>query len=67
MLDEVFESFRKTSEASLHMQQEMFKQSVQQWPSFQMFEVVRSQSEAQLRDFRKGLEKWFELVPKAKS
>lgn len=33
MFDQLFESFRKASESSLHAQQEMFKQWMQQWPS----------------------------------
>lgn len=33
MFDQLFDSFRKASEASLQAQQEMFRQWVQQWPS----------------------------------
>jgi hypothetical protein len=33
MLDQMFDTFRKASESSLQMQQEMFKQWAQQWPS----------------------------------
>ena len=33
MLDQVFDSFRKASESSLQMQQDMFKQWAQQWPT----------------------------------
>ena len=33
MLDQLFESFRKTSECSMHMQEEMYKQWAQQWPT----------------------------------
>jgi hypothetical protein len=36
MIDQMFETFRKTSESSLQMQQEMFKQWAQQWPSIPM-------------------------------
>jgi hypothetical protein len=32
MLDQMFETFRKTAESSLHMQQEIFRETVQQWP-----------------------------------
>ena len=31
MLDQLFETFRKASESSLHMQQDMFKHWTQQW------------------------------------
>lgn len=31
MLDQLFETFRKTSESTLHMQQDMFKYWTQQW------------------------------------
>jgi hypothetical protein len=33
MLDQVFDNFRKASETTLQMQQEMFKQWVSQWPT----------------------------------
>jgi hypothetical protein len=33
MLDQMFDTFRKASESSLQMQQEMFKQWAQQWPT----------------------------------
>ena len=135
MLDQVFESFRKASESSLHMQQDMFKQWAQQWPTMPLnaagvsaewtrtfqkrwiefvtdllnkhresldssyksgiqvidqafhlsdaktpddyrrlveelwrktFEISKNQSETQLREFQKGVEKWFELLPEAK-
>jgi hypothetical protein len=33
VFDQMFDSFRKASESSLHMQQEMFKQWAPQWPS----------------------------------
>jgi hypothetical protein len=33
MLDQLFETFRKTSESTLHMQQDMFKYWTQQWTS----------------------------------
>jgi RNA polymerase sigma factor (sigma-70 family) len=33
MLDQVFDNFRKASESTLQMQQEMFKQWVTQWPA----------------------------------
>jgi hypothetical protein len=33
MLDQMFDTFRKASESSLQMQQEMFRQWAQQWPS----------------------------------
>jgi hypothetical protein len=33
MLDQMFDNFRKASESSLQMQQELFKQWTQQWPS----------------------------------
>lgn len=32
MLDQMLEAFRKTAESSLEMQQEIFRQTVQQWP-----------------------------------
>jgi hypothetical protein len=133
MNDQMFDSFRKAAESSLHMQQEMFKQWTQQWPSmplnaagvsaewFQTFQkrwiefttdsltkhresldsmyksgiqlieqscrlseaknpeeyrrvveevcrkvfaVCKDQSEAQLREFQKGTEKWFEMASK---
>jgi hypothetical protein len=133
MLDQMFETFRKASESSLQMQQEMYKQWAQQWPSMplnaagvsaewvrtfqkrwielvtdtlnknresldsmyktgiqvieqtcrlseakspdeyrrmvedlwrKLFTVCKDQSENQLRDFQKGAEKWFEMLPK---
>jgi len=133
-LDQMFESFRRASVSSLQMQQEMFKQWTQQWPTtpwsaaglstewlqnaqkrwmeftveslnrhresldsmfksliqlveqasrfteaktpeeyrrttdelrHKMFETFKDQSEAQLREFQKGAEKWFEVLPKA--
>ena len=33
MNEQMFDSFRKAAESSLHMQQEMFRQWGQQWPS----------------------------------
>jgi hypothetical protein len=33
MLDQMFDCFRKASESSLQLQQEMFKQWAQQWPA----------------------------------
>jgi hypothetical protein len=33
MLDQMFDCFRKASESSLQLQQEMFKQWAQQWPT----------------------------------
>jgi hypothetical protein len=33
MLDQMFDNFRKASESSLQMQQEMFKQWAHQWPA----------------------------------
>jgi hypothetical protein len=134
MFDQVFESFRRASISSLQMQQDLFKQWSQQWPSaplnamgvsadwvqrFQkrwfeftidslnrqrelldsmfraliqvleqssrlvesknpedyrrtteelrhkMFETFKEQSEAQLREFQKSAEKWFDVLPKA--
>ena len=35
-LDQIFESFRRASVSSLQMQQEMFKQWTQEWPSAPM-------------------------------
>jgi len=35
-LDQMFETFRKASVSSLQMQQELFKQWTQQWPSMPM-------------------------------
>jgi hypothetical protein len=133
MLDQMFETFRKASESSLQMQQEMFKQWTQQWPTMplnaagvsaewvrtfqkrwiefvtdsltkhresidsmyktgiqvierschlteartpdeyrrmvedlwrKLFTIYKDQSESQLRDFQKGVEKWFEVLPK---
>ncbi len=133
MLDQMFETFRKASESSLQMQQEMYKQWAQQWPTMplnaagvsaewvrtfqkrwielvtdtlnknresldsmyktgiqvieqtcrlseaktpdeyrhmvedlwrKLFTVCKDQSENQLRDFQKGAEKWFEMLPK---
>ncbi len=135
MFDQMFDSFRKASESSLQMQQEMFKQWAPQWPSMplnaagasaewtrtlqkrwiefmtdalnnqresidamyksgiqvieqgfrlseakspddyrrmveelwrKMFEISKNQSETQLREFQKGVEKWLEMLPKAK-
>jgi hypothetical protein len=135
MLDQMFESFRKTSESSMHMQQEMYKQWAQQWPTLplnaagvsaewvqtfqkrwiefmtdslnkhresldsiykssiqvierafhlseakspddyrrmveelwrKVFEISKDQSETQLREFQKGVEKWLEMLPKTK-
>jgi hypothetical protein len=132
MLDQMFETFRKASESSLQMQQEMFKQWAQQWPSMplnaagvstewvltfqkhwvefvtdslnkhresvdsmykagiqvieetchlseaktpdeyrrmvedlwrKLITIYKDQSESQLRDFQKGVEKWFEVLP----
>jgi len=130
MLDQMFETFRKTSTSFLQMQQELFKQWGQQWPAVpmevagasadwaqklqkrwveftteslnmhremldsmykagiqimeqthrlsestnpddyrrevaelrrKMFETLKGQSEAQLREFEKEVERWFEL------
>jgi hypothetical protein len=36
MIDQMFDTFRKTSESSLQMQQEMFTQWAQQWPTVPM-------------------------------
>jgi hypothetical protein len=135
VFDQMFDSFRKASESSLQMQQEMFKQWAPQWPSMplnaagasaewarkfqkrwiefmtdslnkqresldsmyksgiqvieqafhlteaktpddyrhmveelwrKMFEISKDQSETQLREFQKGVEKWLEMLPKAK-
>jgi hypothetical protein len=33
MIDQMFDCFRKASESSLHLQQEMIKQWAQQWPT----------------------------------
>jgi hypothetical protein len=132
----MFDNFRKASESSLQMQQEMFKQWAQQWPAMplnaagvsadwgrtfqkrwiefathsmnkqresldamyksgiqlieqtfrlseaktpedyrrmveelwrKMFAVYKDLSEGQLRDFQKGVEEWFETVPKVKA
>jgi hypothetical protein len=30
-----------------------------------MFETFKDQSEAQLREFQKGAERWFDVLPKA--
>jgi hypothetical protein len=139
MIDQVFDSFRKASETTLQMQQELFKQWTSQWTthtptlpsapaawtegahSFQkkwletvtelmnkhresldsqykagiraieeafrvteaktpddyrrltedlwkkMFDNVKSSAETQIRDFQAGVQKWFELVAKAKA
>ena len=133
-LDQMFESFRRASVSSMQMQQEMFKQWTQQFPStplnaagvsaewvqklqkrwmeytieslnrhresldgmyksliqvieqssrlsdaktpedyrrstedlrHKMFETFKDQSEAQLRDFQKSAEKWFDVIPTA--
>jgi hypothetical protein len=133
-MDQYFETFRKASVSSLQMQQEMFRQWMQQWPStpwsafggstewlqrlqkrwmevtaeslnrhresldsmyksvialieqslrlsesktpedyrstveelrHKMLETFKEQSEAQLREFQKDTEKWFDLLPKA--
>jgi hypothetical protein len=130
MLDQMFETFRKTSASFLQMQQELFKQWMQQWPAVpvevagastdwgqkvhkrwveftteslnmhremldsmykagiqimeqgirlsestnpedyrrevvelrrKMFETLKGQSEGQLREFEKEVEKWSEL------
>jgi len=136
MIDQVFDNFRKASESTMQMQQELFKQMVSQWPatpqnaagtawveqvqSFQKrwiesmtemmnkhresldsqykagiraiedafrvteaktpddyrrmaedlwrknFETLKGNAETQVRDFQKGVEKWFEMLPKAK-
>lgn len=135
VFDQMFESFRRASESSLQMQQEMFKQWAPQWPSMplnaatasadwtrtfqkrwiefmtdslnkqresldsvyksgiqvieqtfrlseakspddyrrmvedlwrKMVEISKDQSETQLREFQKGVEKWLEMLPKAK-
>jgi hypothetical protein len=132
-LDQMFETFRRASVSSLQMQQEMFKQWTQQWPSspwtaagvspdwvqnlqkrwiefttesmnrqresldamyksviqvleqslrlsesktpeeyrratedlrHKLFEAFKDQSEAQLREFQKGAEKWLDVFPK---
>jgi hypothetical protein len=133
-MEQMFESFRRASLSSLQIQQEMFKQWTQQWPSTpwnaaglstdwvqtahkrwmeftteslnrhresldamyrsliqlleqatrlsdaktaedyrkttdelrqKMFETFKDQSEAQLREFQKGAERWFDVLPKA--
>ena len=130
MLDQMFDTFRKTSASFLQMQQELSKQWMQQWPAVplevagasadwgqrlqkrwleftteslnthremldsmykagiqimeqtfrlseftnpedyrrevaelrrKMFETLKGQSEAQLREFEKEIEKWFDL------
>jgi len=135
MLDQVFDNFRKASESTFQIQQDLFKQWVSQWPTtppatgaafaeqahtFQKrwldtvtdmmnkhresldsqykagiraiedafrvteaktpddyrkiaeelwrkgFENVKSSAETQARDFQGAVEKWFELVAKAK-
>jgi len=134
MLDQVFDNFRKASESTLQMQQELFKKWTTQWPTaptgtaawteqaqtFQKrwletvtetlskhrekldaqykagitaiedafrvteaktpddyrrmteelwrksFDTLKSSAEAQVQDFQKGLEKWFELMAKSK-
>jgi hypothetical protein len=133
-LDQMFESFRRASVSSLQMQQELFKQWSQQWPTMplniggvsadwipklqkrwfeftsetlnrqrelldsmykstiqvveqasrlsesktpedyrrsteelrqKMVETFKEQSDAQLREFQKSTEKWFEVLPTA--
>ncbi len=133
-LDQIFESFRRASTSSLQMQQEMFKQWAQQWPTTplsgtgistdwvqklqkrwfeftteslnrqrelldstyksliqvieqaarlsesktpedyrrtseelrqKMLETFKEQSDAQLREFQKSAEKWFDVLPRA--
>ena len=135
MFDQMFESFRRASESSLQMQQEMFKQWAPQWPAMplnaagasaewartfqkrwiefmtdslnkqresldsmyksgiqvieqafriseakspddyrrmveelwrKMAEISKDQSETQIREFQKGVEKWLEMLPKSK-
>ncbi len=135
MVDQMLENFRRASESSLRMQQEMFNQWVPQWPpaplnasggsaydvetlqkrwiecianclnqhresidsmyksgiqlieqAFRvseaktpdeyrrlveelwrtMFEISKNQSETQLREFQKGVQKWLEMLAKAK-
>ena len=130
MLDQMFDTFRKSSASFLQMQQELFKQWAQQWPAVpmevagasadwtqklqkrwvefttesmnmhrelldsmykagiqiteqafrlsestnpedyrrevtdlrrKMFETLKGQSEGQLREFEKEIERWFEL------
>jgi len=134
MFDQMFEGFRRTWVSSLQMQQEMFKQYAQQWPTIplntagfsvewvqkvqkrwlefmaeslnrhreaidstykgaiqtleqmlrlaeakspedyrrtieeirhKLFETFKDQSEAQLREFQRSAEKWFEVIPTA--
>jgi hypothetical protein len=57
MLDQMFETFRKASESSLQMQQEMFKQWVQQWPSMPL--NAAGVSTEWVRTFQK---RWIEFV-----
>ena len=133
-LDQILESFRRASVSSLQMQQELFKQWTQQWPSApmnvagvsidwvqklqkrwyeytteslnrqrelldsmyksviqvvdqasrlsesktpedyrkssedlrsKMFETFKEQSDAQMREFQKSAEKWFDVLPTA--
>jgi hypothetical protein len=57
MLDEMFENFRKASESSLQMQQEMFKQWTQQWPTMPL--NAAGVSAEWVRTFQK---RWIEFV-----
>ena len=138
MLDQVFDNFRKASESSLQMQQELFKQWMSHWPAIptsassaggamaeqaqsvqkrwlenatemmnkhresldsqykagiraiedafrvteakspedyrrmteelwrKSFDTLKSSAETQIRDFQAAVEKWFEMLAKAK-
>ena len=56
-LDQIFESFRRASVSSLQMQQEMFKQWTQEWPSAPMNVVGVSMDWVQ-----KFHKRWFEFT-----
>jgi hypothetical protein len=71
MLDQLFETFRKASESSLHMQQDMFKYWTQQWTGAssaggstewsrtyqkQIIELLNKQREALDSAFKAGIQ-----------
>ena len=57
MIDQMFDTFRKTSASFLQMQQELFKQWIQQWPAVPM-EVAGASA-----DWMQKLQKrWFEFT-----
>lgn len=59
MFDQLFESFRKASESSLHAQQEIFKQWLHHWPAAPLAAAGASS------DWNEVQKRWFEATTEA--